>query len=334
LNGDEIFQLAGAKEARYILDRFAGASKIDCYLGRLDSRDLAGFVMGLEKKRGRQLRVIASITGENMDAAKQLMRRSDLHHADSVEASFCIVDASEYLCYVEGAKNKALYSAHPPFVRVQQFLFDNLLGKAVLAKDRVKEIERGTQSEYINTVRDPSEILGLAAKMVRSAGFEILVLFSTINSFYRAEGDGLLDLLGKASDSGVSVRVLIKVDDDAMKDASKQKIKQKHDSINVSFIRQLLRSKITTFVVDQSFSLAVEVNDDAKKDFAEATGLATHSNSDSTVFTYYSMFENLWTQAELERQSSARQAYFHMFKGQKMRDETYRRDWKVKEGEQ
>ena len=332
MNGDEIFQLAGAREARYILDRFAGAARIDCYLGRLDSKDLAGFIAGLEKKRGRQLRVVASINGENIDAAKQLIRRSDLHHADGVEGSFCIADGSEYLCYVEGSNNRALYSAHPPFVSMQQFLFDSLLGRAVPAKDKVKEIERGAQSEYIETVRNTTEIQGLAARMVRSAAFEILVLFSTINSFYRAESDGLLDLLGKASDSGVIVKVLIKVDDDAMKDASKQKIKQKHDSINVSFIRQSLRSKITTLVVDQSFSLAIEVNDDTKKDFAEATGLATHSNSDSTVFTYYSMFENLWTQAELERQSSARQAYFRMFKGQKLKDETYRRDWKTKEG--
>ncbi|MGI0020465.1 MAG: hypothetical protein ACREAY_08335 [Nitrososphaera sp.] len=328
MNGDEIFQLAGAQRARELLARFAGASRLDCYLGPLEAAELAGFLAGLERKRGRQLRIIANITNENLDAAKQLMRRSDLHHADGVAGSFCIADGSEYLCYLEGAKRRALYSAHEPFVRMQQFLFDSLLDRAIPAKDKVKEIERGTQAEYIETVRDPAEILGLATKLVRSAAFEILVLFSTINSFYRAESDGLLDLLGMASDSGVSVKVLIKVDDENMKDASKQKTKQKHDSINVSFIRQSLRTKITTFVIDQSFSLAIEVNDDAKKDFAEATGLATHSNSESTVFTYYSMFENLWMQAEVERQSSARQAYFHMFKGQKMKDETYRRDWK------
>jgi hypothetical protein len=45
------------------------------------------------------------------------------------------------------------------------------------------------------------------------------------------------------------------------------------------------------------------------------------------VFTDYSMFENLWIQAELERQNSIRQAFFKMFKGQKLRDETYDRDW-------
>ena len=31
----------------------------------------------------------------------------------------------------------------------------------------------------------------------------------------------------------------------------------------------------------------------------EAIGLATHSNSESTVLTYISIFETLWTQAEL-----------------------------------
>lgn len=328
--GDEIFQLIGAKEAKYLLGRFAGASRIDCFLGAPQAKEVAVFLAGLEKKRSRQLRIVASITGENIDIAKQLMRRSDLHHADGIVGSFCVADGSEYLCYLEGAKHGAVYSRHAPFVAMQQFLFDSLIGKAIAAKDKVKEIERGTQPEYIETVRNPAEILALAAKLVRSAAFEVLVLFSTINSFYRAESDGLLDLLGKASNSGVSVKALIKVDDENMKDISKQKIKQTHDSIDVSFIRQSLRTKITTFVIDQSFSLAIEVNDDGKKDFAEATGLATHSNSESTVFTYYSMFENLWMQAEVERQSSARQAYFHMFKGQKMKDETYRRDWKLK----
>jgi hypothetical protein len=99
----------------------------------------------------------------------------------------------------------------------------------------------------------------------------------------------------------------------------------------VNFIRQPLRSKITTFIVDQSFSLTIEVNNDNKDNFSQATGLATYSNSESKVFTDYSMFENLWIQAELERQNSIRQAYFKMFSGQKLRDETYKRDWRIKE---
>jgi hypothetical protein len=40
------------------------------------------------------------------------------------------------------------------------------------------------------------------------------------------------------------------------------------------------------------------------------------------------MFENLWIQAGLERQSKVKHAYLHIFKDRKLRDEVYSRDWK------
>jgi hypothetical protein len=39
------------------------------------------------------------------------------------------------------------------------------------------------------------------------------------------------------------------------------------------------------------------------------------------------MFESLWIQAELEKQNKARQAYFQVFKGFKLKDEIYSRRW-------
>lgn len=57
-------------------------------------------------------------------------------------------------------------------------------------------------------------------------------------------------------------------------------------------------------IVDQSFSLAVELSEysrDAKKESTEeedAMILASYSNSDSTVFAYASIFENLWMRAQ------------------------------------
>lgn len=75
----------------------------------------------------------------------------------------------------------------------------------------------------------------------------------------------------------------------------------------------------------------MEVKDDSKNSFDAAAGPSTYSNSESTVFTYYSMFENLWIQAEFERQGKLRQAYFHMFKGQKLKDEVYSKEWRLGE---
>jgi hypothetical protein len=226
---------------------------------------------------------------------------------------------------------RQLFSKNLSFVKLQQNLFENLLNHAIPARDKIKEVEHGIQREFIKTIHDPTSILQLVKDRIETAGFDIQVLFATMNSFYRAESDGIIDLLGAARSRGINVRVLIKIDDETMKDIPNDMIKKKHELINVNFIGQPLRSKITTFIIDQSFSLTVEMNDDSKDNFSEASGLATYSNSESTVFTDYSMFENLWIQAELERQNSIRDAYFKMFKGQKLRDEIYGRDWTAKE---
>jgi hypothetical protein len=51
--------------------------------------------------------------------------------------------------------------------------------------------------------------------------------------------------------------------------------------------------------VDKKYSLAVELKDDTKQTSNEAIGLATYSNSQSTVLSYASIFESLWRQTEL-----------------------------------
>jgi hypothetical protein len=80
-------------------------------------------------------------------------------------------------------------------------------------------------------------------------------------------------------------------------------------------------------IIDQSRSLTVEVNDDTKDTMREALGISTYSNSDSTVFSNASIFESLWIQSELDKQNSARQAYFQLFKGVKLKNEIYDRRW-------
>jgi hypothetical protein len=316
---------------------------IDCYLSHLSkyestlSNSLFEFLRTVDKEKKIIVRLLTIITSENIELAKELARRVTVYHTDGTGGNFCIIDGTTYIYDIESPDRKMagydrrLFSKNPTFVKLQQNLFENLLNHAIPARDKIKELQHGIQREYIKTIQDPTSILQLVRERIETAGFDIQALFATMNSFYRAEADGIIDLLGAARSRGINVRVLIKIDDDTLKDIPKDMIKKKHDLISVNFIRQPLRSKITTFIVDQSFSLTIEVNDDSKDNFSEATGLATYSNSESTVFTDYSMFENLWIQAELERQNSIRQAYFKMFSGQKLRDETYKRNWTIKE---
>jgi hypothetical protein len=43
-----------------------------------------------------------------------------------------------------------------------------------------------------------------------------------------------------------------------------------------------------------------------EEDLYDAIGLATYSNSESTVLTYSSIFENLWIQGELRKEKKKR----------------------------
>ena len=70
--------------------------------------------------------------------------------------------------------------------------------------------------------------------------------------------------------------------------------------IEIQPLSKLSNNKLTTIVSDARLSLTIEVNDDAAKTTNEAIGLATYSNSDSTVLSYISIFDTLWIQSELK----------------------------------
>jgi hypothetical protein len=318
---------------------------IDCYLSQLSNsgsslyKALFELLTTAGKKKDISVRIVTTINTENIGLAKQLARHFNVYHVDRTEGNFCIIDGVLYFCDIENSGHETnqchrqLLSKHLSFVKLQQNLFENLLNHAIPARERIKEVERGIQREYIETIRDLSSISRILRERIETAGFDAQVLFATINSFYWAENDGIIDLLGDASSRGVKVRVLVKIDDEMMKETSKHKIKQRHDRINVNFIRQSLKSKITTFIIDQSFSLTIDVNDDDIKNnnFSQSNALATYSNSESTVLTDYSMFENLWIQAERERHHTIRQGYFEIFSGRKLKDEIYEKDWTLNE---
>ena len=71
--------------------------------------------------------------------------------------------------------------------------------------------------------------------------------------------------------------------------------------VDIRAIKQTFQNKLTTLVIDQSLCLTVELKDDSKETSEEAVGLATYSNSEATVFSYASIFENLWIQTQLHK---------------------------------
>jgi two-component system, OmpR family, sensor histidine kinase VicK len=156
----------------------------------------------------------------------------------------------------------------------------------------------------IEIIQDPVEIQKLAFSLIQIAIEEILVMYSTANAFHRQERAGKIQLLKKvATERGVKVRILTPKDE-LIETARKLMMiqgagQQAHENIGIRYIQPHLQTKVTIIIVDRKYSLAVELKDDTKQTPIEAIGLATYSNSQSTVLSYVSIFESLWTQTEL-----------------------------------
>jgi two-component system, OmpR family, sensor histidine kinase VicK len=152
--------------------------------------------------------------------------------------------------------------------------------------------------EGIEIIHDPVEIQKLAFSLIQKAMEEILVMYSTANAFHRQERVGKIRLIKEAAtERGVKVRILTPEDDLIVETA--RKLKQRHENIGIRYIQPHLQTKVTIIIVDRKYSLAIELKDDTKQKPIEAIGLATYSNSQSTVLSYVSIFESLWTQTEL-----------------------------------
>lgn len=310
----------------------------DCYF---DAKNLQNLIRILAsnnqkitslKNDGARLRCITEINTDNLTICKEVMRDFELFHAPLLTGSFLIIDDQEYVGYLttEQGEEKLLQIVNPSFVKTQRFLVNTMIDRAVPARQRITEIGKGTGDEFMETIRDPLRIKSLLLDLARSAIYEIAILFSTTNSFLIAEREGLLEEIGKISSNGVKVRILV-MQDEIVKEISYTKLEVPHQNVQVHYLQQLLPTRITTFIIDQAKTLTIEVTDDTKESFEESIGLSTYSNSESTVFSNVSIFDSLWIQSELDKQNKARQTYFKLFKGFKLKDEVYHRRWSANE---
>jgi len=257
------------------------------------------------KERGIRLRFIAEITKDNIGYCKELMKIcSELRHLDEVKGNFGLVDGIYYR-----ASAKAGKSSPPPlligttlraFVEQQQYFFEMLWKKAIPAKQRMREIEEGQEREFIETIQDPSEIIGVGYRLVRAAKDEILIIFHTANALLRQEKSGGIDLLVEnATTYKTRVKILVPIEDKITDTIQRL---EKINGIQIRNIEPTMQTRMTILVVDRTYSLVVELKDDTKDNLEEAIGLATYSNSKSTVLSYVSIFDTLWKQSELREE--------------------------------
>ena len=258
------------------------------------------------KRRGGKIRLLTEITSENVNYCKQLMNLVDeLRHLDGIKGGIAVSE-TEFMAttMLEEATplTQVIYSNVKELVEQGQYIFDTLWSNsaAIPARERIKEIEQGIIREIIETIRDPTETQGRAFDLVKFASEEILIIFPTVRAFYVQERLGLMKLLTEAAlERGVKIRLLVGNDGLVMTEI--EKLRRRLETIDIQPIETALQTMLLVIVVDKRLSLSIELRDDVE-DLYDAIGLTTYSNSESTVLTYASIFENLWIQRELRKE--------------------------------
>ena len=105
------------------------------------------------KNRGVHLRYLTEITKDNLSYCKQLIKIvHELRHLDGIKGNY-MVSESEYIAplilYEPGKiASQAIYSNIKQVVEQEQYVFDSLWNKAILARERIEEIEEGRVIHY------------------------------------------------------------------------------------------------------------------------------------------------------------------------------------------
>ena len=263
------------------------------------------------------LRWIINIDKDNLELAKIFLESGiQIRHIKNMPPLNFGVSEKEVALTIEKMEDDSmsqsfLISNEPLYVNHFNSLFEELWKNSVDAKDRIKAIEDGVDTEGIEIIQNPAEIQKITFDLVKSASEEILIVLATANAFHRQEDLGAMQFLKEASNErDVKIRILTPADNLIVKTSQRLSEQQEQEQqsqsqspkpqkINIHFIEPYLQTKVSLLIVDRKFSLAVELKDDAAHKSYEAMGLATYSNSKPTVFSYVSIFESLWKQTEL-----------------------------------
>ena len=116
----------------------------------------------------------------------------------------------------------------------------------------------------------------LYLNLVKKAEKEVIIMFPTTNASTKEYGSNTV--FRAAQERNVKVRILMpshKSSEDVVCN-----LKENYaECIDVRYIEKMSDTKATILVVDRKVSLVMELRDDSKRTFDEATGLSIYSNN-------------------------------------------------------
>ncbi|PWU78753.1 MAG: hypothetical protein DLM72_21140 [Candidatus Nitrosopolaris wilkensis] len=155
---------------------------------------------------------IKMVTSIERDSAEIIRKFLDIgvqiRHVKNMPPIDFAVSDKEMVATIEKTESSQmiqnlLVSSEIPYIDHFASIFEELWKNGVDAKDRIKAIKEGIDTEGIEIIQNPAEIQKHIFDLVKSANEEILVIFSTANAFHRQEYLGAMQFLKEATTGSV-----------------------------------------------------------------------------------------------------------------------------------
>jgi two-component system, OmpR family, sensor histidine kinase VicK len=273
------------------------------------------------KRRGIKIRFITEITKYNLRYCTELQEfGGEVRHLDDIKGNFGVTEYS-YIGNAVANENNPLpemvISTVKSFVEQQQYFFDMLWKKAIPIRKRIKELEEGWRREYIETIQDPLEIINVIRRTINNASEEILVIIpnESILEMFEKKLKFTEKLRNLVRNSNISIQILIhigKINHIKKRERINHLLGLTHDhskQVRIQEIKNNIYDRIGIIIVDRDISLAIESRESVQKtakysdideeEIFQSIGLATYSNSESTVLSYITIFETLWIKSDV-----------------------------------
>ncbi|HEX6672098.1 MAG TPA: HAMP domain-containing sensor histidine kinase [Nitrososphaeraceae archaeon] len=272
------------------------------------------------------LRCILKINRQNMEIVAKFLEIEGVHirhTSNPLPINFEVSDKNFNLSMRTSEKIDTSYVLSipdPSLIKYYKSTFEQLWNESLDAKIKINDIRSNLNREegFTELIENPSKTQKLLISHVQKATEEILIILPSINAFFRYGKLDIFDIIEKKlfhnnynttnsyqKDSNkLLVKILTPANNKLEKDITDiyNRIKNtKKQKGNIEFRRIESLSAINTgcIIIDKKDLLVIELKDDSKDNFIEAVGSSIYSNTPTTVLSYISIFDTLWTQTEL-----------------------------------
>lgn len=159
------------------------------------------------------------------------------------------------------------------------------------SKNRIREIQEGRESEFLEVIQDAQKARDIYVDLARSIDNEGLLLFANSMAMVRADRLGIVDYLIRASNKEASIKIICPITEENIQII--KKISEKAPCIR---ILNGGNSQSGLFIVNNAEFIRFEIKEVLAEDFTEAVGFVIYSNTKVSVYSSRSFFELLWNE--------------------------------------